>query len=320
MKTLQKARPQIPILIVEDAEANIQTLNTSKYNNYIKVNEATRLAFAEMKAQGIQNIYLLSAKEIGLGNESTVEGIHPNDVGMEQYATAYTEAIRKILNEPVGPYTTMQPCIQYRDGGYDWDARHRELLKMNKENPPQIVFLGNSITHYWGGQPEAYLRRGEDSWKTFLDPAGVRNFGYGWDCIENVLWRVYHGELDGYQAKQVMVMIGTNNFGFNTNKEIIAGLELLIQGIKVRQPTASILLMGIFPRREQEQRVAELNEQIVRLAGDENIIYANPGSLLLNASGKIEETYYEDGLHPNARGYELFAKALKPYLVTKVVK
>ena len=305
---------------MEDAEADIMTLNTSKYDKYIKVNEATRLAFAQMKAQGIQNIYILSAKEIGLGNESTVEGIHPNDVGMEQYASAYTEAIRKILNEPVGQYTTTQPCIQYRDRAYDWDARHRELLKMNKDNSPQIVFLGNSITQYWGGQPESFLRRGEASWKTILDPLGVRNFGYGSDRIENVLWRVYHGELDGYQAKQVMVMIGTNNLGSNTNEEIIAGLKLLTQAIKWRQPTAGILLMGIFPRREQEQRVAYLNEQIVKLTGDENINYTNPGSLLLNGSGKIEETYFEDGLHPNARGYEIFAKALKPFLVKRVAK
>jgi len=317
VKTLQKEKPKIPILIVEDANANTASLNASRQDRSIKVNEVARSTFAEMKAQGIQHIYYLSAKEIGFGNESTVEGTHPNDVGMEQYATSYTQCIRKILNEPEGPYSTMQPCIQYRDGGYDWDARHRELLKMNKENPPSIVFLGNSITHYWGGLPKAFLSRGADSWKTYLDPAGVRNFGYGWDRIENVLWRVYHGELDGYQAKQVMIMIGTNNIGFNTDEEIIAGLRLLVQAIKVRQPSAGILLMGIFPRRGQEGRIVILNEQIVQLAGDENITYANPGVHLLNASGKIEESYFTDGLHPNEKGYGFIGKALKPYLAGK---
>ena len=185
---------------------------------------------------------------------------------------------------------------------------------MNRDNPPSVVFLGNSITHYWGGLPEASVRRGEESWKKYLDPAGVRNFGYGWDRIENVLWRVYHGELDGYHAKQVMIMIGTNNIGFNTNEEIIAGLRLLVQAIKVRQPSANILLMGIFPRRGQEERIVTLNEQIVQLAGDENITYANPGIHLLNASGKIEETYFTDGLHPNEKGYGFIGKALQPYL------
>ena len=249
VKTLQKQQPQIPILIVEDANANIESLNASRQSRSIEVNVVARSTFAEMKAQGIQHIYFLSAKQIGFGNESTVEGTHPNDVGMSEYAKAYTQYIKKILNEPEGPYSTMQSCIQYRDQGYDWDARHRELLKMNKENPPSVVFLGNSITHYWGGLPKAFLSRGADSWKTYLDPARVRNFGYGWDRIENVLWRVYHGELDGYQAKQVMIMIGTNNIGLNTDEEIINGLRLLIDAIKTRQPAASILLMGIFPRR-----------------------------------------------------------------------
>lgn len=314
VKKLQKEKPEIPILIVEDANANTESLDADRQARSAKVNEVARSTFAEMKAQGIQHIYYLSAKEIGFGNESTVEGTHPNDVGMEQYAAAYAKCIRKILEEPEGKYSTMQPCIQYRDGSYDWDLRHREILKLNRENPPSVVFLGNSITHFWGGLPEASIRRGEDSWKKYLDPAGVRNFGYGWDRVENVLWRVYHGELDGYKAKQVMIMIGTNNIGFNTDKEIIAGLRLLIHGIKLRQPSADILLLGIYPRRGQEPRVTGLNEQIVQLTGDENINYANPGIHLLNTSGKIEETLFTDGLHPNAKGYDLLGKALKPYL------
>lgn len=195
--TLREKRPQVPILIAAHADANIASLNEASDANYKRVNKIAQAVFAELKASGIEHLYFLPTQEFGLDIESTVEGVHPNDYGMRQYAKTYEWEIRKILHEPTGKYNTMQPCRQYRDRTYDWETRHREVLKMNKTNPPEIVFMGNSITHYWGGQPRAPISRGEDSWEKYLAPHGVRNLGYGWDVIENVLWRVYHGELEG---------------------------------------------------------------------------------------------------------------------------
>ena len=42
-------------------------------------------------------LYLLSKEELGLGIESFVDGTHPNDLGMVQYATAYEKIIRSIM-------------------------------------------------------------------------------------------------------------------------------------------------------------------------------------------------------------------------------
>lgn len=316
VKMLRKKRPHVPVLIVEDADAGIGSLDTRRDSGFNRVNKLADSVFAELKRSGIQDIYLLTSKRIGLDIESTVAGVHPNDYGMEKYASAYEEAIRGILHEPVGKYSTMQPLVQYRDQSYDWRARHREELKMNRSDPPKIVFLGNSITHFWGGKPKGPFQRGEDSWNKCFAPLGARNFGYGWDRIENVLWRVYHGELDGYQARQIVMMIGTNNIGYNTDEQIITGLRFLIDEIKLRQPAAKFLLLGIFPRRGQEDRIVGLNKQIVRLAGDENVTYANPGTGLLGAGGKIDNSLFTaDGVHPDAAGYRILAKAIQPYLV-----
>ncbi|HEX6431262.1 MAG TPA: SGNH/GDSL hydrolase family protein, partial [Niastella sp.] len=243
VKSLKAKRPDVPVLLVDHSGGTENgIIDTAAQHDFQNANEVLQHSFDKMKAAGITGIYLLSNKEIGLSVHSTVDGLHPNDVGMMEYAGAYEKSIRSILHEPAGLLTTTIPVIQSRDGYYDWRSRHTEIITGNKTTGPRIVFLGNSIIHYWGGRPEAPLTRGADSWNEYLEPAGVQNFAFGWDRIENVLWRVYHDELDGFEAAQVWVMIGTNNVTINTDAEITAGLKMLIDAIKVRQPAASIVL------------------------------------------------------------------------------
>ncbi|CAL1518832.1 SGNH/GDSL hydrolase family protein [Chitinophaga sp. MM2321] len=316
VKILQQKQPGVPVLIVDHAAAQAVSLNTAQREQYQKANDASRETFEQLKASGVKNIFYLSADSIGLKEENlAVDGVHPDVSGMELYGVAYEKAIRRILHEPVGQYTTTQPCRQFRDRSYNWNERHELVLRANRENPPEIVLLGNSIVQHWGGKLDKKVHRGEDSWEKYFAPLGVHNFGFGGDCIENILWRVYHGELDGYHAKQVVIMAGTNNIGFNSDEEIIAGLKLLLQGVKERQPSARMLMVGILPRRGKEARVAALDKQINELCVHENIPYINPGKLLLDTSGKIKESFFADGLHPGAEGYQVLAKAIQPHMV-----
>ena len=315
VKQLRQKNLSTPILLVEHCGFSDEAINPSHKLIYTAINQAQREAFEQLKSEGQNNLYLLSKEEIGLSMDATVDGIHPNDLGMQQYANAYEKVMRTILSEPLGAQTTTQPSIQNRDANvYDWDNRHQEILTLNKIKPPRIVFLGNSITHFWGGEPKTSIVNGLDSWNQFMEPLGVRNFGYGWDRIENVLWRVYHDELSGYEAAQVVILIGTNNISFNSNAEIIEGLQFLIQAIKVRQPKADILLMGIYPRRKVEEKISELNQGLVKVSGLMNVRYLDPGKVLLDANGKINETFFIDGLHPNAEGYKRLAQVITPYL------
>ena len=297
VKILQQKRPGVPVLIVDHAHKQAVSTRNGHYQN---VNEVSRKTFEQLKASGVKNIFYLSADSIGPMNE--------------KLAVAYEKAIRRILHEPAGQYTTMQPCRQFRDRSYKWNERHWNLLRANKESPPQMVLLGNSIVQHWGGKLDSTIHRGQDSWEKYFAPLGMRNLGFGGDCIENILWRVYHGELDGYSAKQVVIMAGTNNIGINTDEEIIAGIKLLLQEVKERQPSARMLMVGILPRRGKEPRVATLNRQIEALCGNEKIPYINPGKLLLDTSGKVKEPLFADGLHPGAEGYRMLAKAIRSHL------
>ena len=315
VKQLRQQGSTIPILLVEHCGFSDEEVNLARKKNVIALNQAQREALEQLKTEGHNHLYLLQKEEIALSLDGTVDGIHPNDLGMLDYANACEKIIRKILNEPLGEFTTTQPSIQNRDANvYDWDNRHQEILSLNKIKPPRIVFLGNSITHFWGGEPKTSMVNGLDSWNQFMEPLGVRNFGYGWDRIENVLWRVYHDELAGYAADQVVLLIGTNNMSLNSNKEILGGLQFLIQAIKVRQPKADILLLGIYPRRKDEQNIYELNQGLVNVSGLMNVRYLDAGKVLLKSDGKIDETLFTDGLHPNAEGYRKLVQVMMPYL------
>ncbi|WP_420150024.1 SGNH/GDSL hydrolase family protein [Spirosoma sp.] len=321
VKTLQRQHPTTPILLVEHAGYTDGGINPTRRQYYSDANVLLNQAFTQLKSEGIKNLYILPRSAINLSDDSMVDGTHPTDLGMQQYADAYERSIRTILNEPVGDVSTMKPRTQFRDARvYDWDARHREIMARVKSNPPRILFIGNSITHFWGGESTGAKLNGPDSWQSVMEPRNVLNLGYGWDRIENVLWRVYHGELDGYSASQILLMIGTNNLHLNTDAEISQGLAFLVRAMQARQPSADILLIGILPRRDGEQRVATLNQRIAQIAGELNVTFIQPSTVFLKPDGKIDESFFSDGLHPNAEGYRKLADKLLPYLKPVEVK
>ena len=318
VKKIRKNHPTTPILLVEHPADRNGATNMDLDNYKGDLNRKTRETISYLKDSGVTNIHLLSKAEINLNINDFVDGNHPSDMGMMKYALAYEKSIRKIIHEPIGDSSTTIPVTQNRDADvYDWQQRHQKLLQVNKENPPKICLIGDSITHYWGGNSIDSLNSGEDSWGKITDTLSVGNFGFGWDYIENALWRVYHDELDGFEAEQVVIMIGTNNLETHSDKEIIEGLEILIQAIVKRQPNAKILLAGILPRQGREEQIHNLNITMSQLASSENINFENIGRVLLNENDKIEESLFLDGLHPNANGYDKLALTLKEYLLSK---
>ncbi|WPV00698.1 GDSL-type esterase/lipase family protein [Mucilaginibacter sp. cycad4] len=254
------------------------------------LSKQTQAALKEISRQtaGLKSVYVLS---------------HP---AADDWA-AFDSQVRFALQEPDGEISATKALTQHRDRNYDWRQRHADELAFIRQKAPKNIIFANSIIHYWGGLPQSTIARGKDSWDTYLQPLAVQNMGFGWDRIENVLWRIYHDELDGFNADHILFMIGINNLQSNTNDEIIKGLRQLVTAAKVRQPQTRVIISGIMPRRNMEARVVLLNGSIEKLAREMNIKYINPGTVFLNESGKIKEELFGDGLHPNAAGYSLLA-------------
>jgi lysophospholipase L1-like esterase len=313
--TLRSKRPGVPIVLAEHAGYTDEAINPTNRKFYQQVNEILQETFKVLKGEGISQIYLLPKEDFHQDIETMVDGTHPSDLGMMRYAEGYESHIRNILHEPIGTLSTTRPVTQMREiQSYDWELRHRTILEMNRAEPPKTVVIGNSITHFWGGKPAGHRISGPEAWNSTFGEQGVRNMGYGWDRIENVIWRAYHGELDGYDAKQVFVNIGTNNLDYNNDDEILKGWELMVDAIKSRQPKAEIVLIGIYPRRKKEERVAKLNKGMAALAAKSKVRYIDPGKVFLQKDGTIDESFFSDGLHPNAKGYGVLGAAIKRFV------
>lgn len=300
-----RSRNNAPIVLVEHPGFSDAPVNSSQAEIIDRLNAASKEVYTKLKKRGVKDIYYVSREDIAIPADGWVDDVHPSDLGMKAIADAVERVIRLALDIPQGELSTTIPVTQRREpGNYEWRKRHRDILKLNCENPPKSVIIGNSITHYWGGEPGAPLKNGEKIWDEYMRPAGFRNLGFGWDRIENALWRVYHGELDGYNADKVVLMIGTNNFGVNSDDEIIQGLRRLINAVRTRQPKAEIMIVGILPRRDASiEWINGINNRISQLAADTFCRFVNPGENLLLPDGSLDESMFTDGLHPNEKGY-----------------
>lgn len=215
--------------------------------------------------------------------------------------------------------STLVEVTQNRDWkNYDWAARHRAILARNEQVKPDILLLGDSITHFWGGEPSDARARGPASYQKYFGAFKVTNLGYGWDRTENVLWRLRHGEVDGIRPRVVMVMIGTNNMGINTTEEIAAGVTAICEELHVRLPQTKILLMGIFPRGAKADagrtKIEAVNRELAKLHGSRNITYLDIGPVFLEGDGSIAPAIMNDYLHPTEAGYERWGAAIAPTL------
>lgn len=294
-----------PILLVEHS-GNPQEGTSVAKNHHRELDAELRKAYRQLVDSGVKDIYYLSHEEFSFTVDEMVEGVHPNDAGMLHNASAILGKVRSILHEEDGPY---HACVQQRDV-YDWRERHEDILRMAAARKPEIVLIGDSITHFWGGDPQ-YKNVGVDSWDSLWKGKEVLNLGFGWDRIENALWRIQHGELDGYEADTVVLLIGTNNLGSDTNERIVAGINQLVDAIHIRQPRAKIFVGGILPRNGSERRIELVNAMLRQCLHTDYATYINMTPLVVKGDGRIVKEFFSDGLHPNAAGYERFAAMIE---------
>jgi hypothetical protein len=145
-----------------------------------------------------------------------------------------------------------------------------------------------------------------------------------------------NGELDGYQAKLVVLhgvaitsrggqLIGGNigDLLIGDQAEFVASYARLIAEIRARQPQAKILILPSFPRgrlrREEWRTVADANAVAYRrLADDSTVFYANFGDRFFLPDGSHNQEMWTIPGPPNAGihepGFKAWAEELQPWL------
>jgi len=307
-----RAKSSAPILLVEN-DGYVNELKQPVKKDM--TNEELKKAYDKLLAMGEKNIYYLTMEDIGMYPDAKIDGWHPSDHGMELYADAYMKKINEIKNYK--PMAIFPPCTQRRNDFYEWGDRHEAVLERNRTINPEIVLIGNSITHFWGGEPKADRQWGAKSWKQLFGKNRVTNMGFGWDRIENIFWRIYHGELDDCHPKTIILLAGTNNVGINTNEQIVDGIIGLAKLIRERQPQAKLLVMKVYPCAGQEECISALNnllESKLKQDSMTDIIDVTSQLTLKDGSGKIDSSLFVDGTHPNELGYSRIAKILKKHM------
>ncbi|HEX4997130.1 MAG TPA: GDSL-type esterase/lipase family protein [Terriglobia bacterium] len=195
------------------------------------------------------------------------------------------------------------------------DMRHQTFVDIARKGNVDLLFVGDSITDwfYWPlGGGEA---RGGKVWESSFAPLKAANFAIAGDTTQGVLWRMQNGELEGFRAKLIVLMLGTNNINRNPNDEIVDGDRLIIEEFKKRQPQAKVLLLGIFPRNQNatdplRATIKEINGKLEKLADNKQVFYKDIGDKFLTADGTLTTEVMADGLHPTAKGYQIWADAI----------
>lgn len=290
-----------------------------------------------------ENIFYCDVNHVFLNFDGSInrelmpDYLHPNPAGAKLWAQAMEPLLSKLmvdksLDTDIPANTAIIPVSKLENDSYNWFDRHAEVLRIKDSINPQIVLIGNSITHFWGGEPKLIYADGKprkpngpNSWAGLFGQYRVLNLGFGWDRTQNVLWRLDNGEVDGLHPQTVVINIGTNNTSqtnnarMNTAPEIVEGIRAVCLRVRSKLPGAKIILMAVFPREQSPDNprrilINQIDGLLEQFAKEQHLIYVDISSGLLAADGTFLPGMMLDFTHPTDKGYQVWADALRPLI------
>jgi lysophospholipase L1-like esterase len=199
---------------------------------------------------------------------------------------------------------------------------HEQLLDKAGKGGIDIYFAGDSIVRRWGATDYPELLA---NWTQNFFGWNAANFGWGADLIQNILWRLHNGELDGVHPKIIVLLAGTNNVGNSVPPggdaakvaDITRGLKAVLDVLREKAPEAIIIITGIFPRNDNRAvmpTINKINDNLARFTDGRKTRYLNINDRLADKDGNLLDGMMHpvDKLHPTLKGYQVWADALKP--------
>ena len=187
-----------------------------------------------------------------------------------------------------------------------------------------VVLFGDSITDFWNN-PSLALD-GDP-----LNYAAAFNMGIGSDRVQNLLWRLRNGALDGYTTKYFTLMVGINNghqkcIDHNEHadraEDVAESIRLMLCEMATKHPDAKILLMPILPysfdsryfeAAEVTAMSEAVNDYILQFVDNKRVFWVDLRSQYLQQNSMPDKTCYREGGHG---GYDAVGLCLHPEFFT----
>lgn len=339
VKLLQDKTPNTKILLLRIfPRSNVYMKGQVERGSMKKRAETNRKAseLVAKLADG-KRVFFLDVNHVFLRLDGSIDPalmpdlLHPSPKGALLWAKAMEPTLCQLMgdrNRDTDPVvnSALAPVPKLENDSYDWYARHEAILKVKDQIKPDVVMIGDSITHFWGGRIDAKgQQNGPKAWHQLFGNRPVLNLGFGWDRTQNVLWRFDHGEFDGLHPRYVVLNIGTNNFSTTKNftattpAQTAEAIRAICIRIRSKSPESRIIVMGVFPRGQKANdpvrcKITELNKLLAELGKTPGITFLDISKQLLDPNGDIPQTLMGDFCHPTEQGYTIWGNALKPYL------
>jgi lysophospholipase L1-like esterase len=189
-------------------------------------------------------------------------------------------------------------------------ARYHDVnaaLKPPTASEKRVVFFGDSITDIW---PIAKYFPG----RPYI------NRGIGGQTTPQMLLR-FRADVINLQPAAVVILAGTNDIAGNTGPMTLeeiegnyASLAELARANHIRVVLSSVLPVhhytpqseNLFAQRSPA-KILDLNRWIKDYCQSNGCVYLDYFSAMVDPAGYLKKELAEDGLHPNAAGYEIMA-------------
>jgi lysophospholipase L1-like esterase len=206
----------------------------------------------------------------------------------------------------------------------DWPnlARYRDdnaSLAPPAAGATRVVFMGDSITDSWG------RRYGK-----FFEGKPYVNRGISGQTTPQMLIR-FRPDVIALKPEVVVILAGTNDIAGNTGpmtleaiEDNLASMAELARANNIRVVLASVMPVCDYIRSQTAQRPPEkiiaLNTWIKDYAAKNNHVYLDYYSAMLDDKQMLRQEITDDGLHPNAAGYDIMTPLAEKAIAAALAK
>ena len=193
-----------------------------------------------------------------------------------------------------------------------WDEIQKFKSQDSLHFPPKnaILFVGSSSFTKWTDV------------QNYFPGYKIINRGFGGSSLPDVI-HYANDIIVPYHPKQVVIYCGENDLAASdtvTSKMVFNRFKNLFTMIRKKLTLVPILFISIKPspsRQKLMPKMVAANEMIKRfLSKNKKATFADVYHKMLKVDGQpMDDIFIEDKLHMNAKGYAIWQKEIKPYLL-----